>query len=197
MQSSSQYAQETGIQSKEARKYILTSLMEIAQVCGTPVNDPNEHLLSVLDSMEFVSLLSCMLSLDATIRIRPQEALQMPFITMQHLAMHARTSLVWEWIKCMHVCRNPPHPPQVVSTNTAINLQVPLSFFSPNCCAHVHLVPRTMTAATPISQHQPYPIVHQGTHLVSERARGYTRRERERGIYKCTHTERGSAEEFE
>ena len=165
-QTSAQYSQETGVQSKEARKYILTSLADIAQVCRTPSSDTHENFLNSLDSMEFVSLLCRMLTLDPTNRIKPHEALQMPFITMQHLEMHARSPLVWEWIKCMQVCRNPP--PQMVLTTAAINLQVPLSFLSSNCCTHMQLLPHAMTAATPVSQHQHYPIVHQGTHLVSE-----------------------------
>ena len=91
-----------------------------------------EMYLCSLDRLEFVTLLSRMLTLDPRRRIHPRQALQMPFITMHHLAAHTHTAIVWEWIQSMQVCRHPPTPPPQPNLG-------PL--FAQSCCGHLHLVP--------------------------------------------------------
>lgn len=80
--------------------------------------DNQETILTSVDRMEFISLLSGMLTMDPNQRIRPFASLQTPFITMQHLAMHTNTQTVWEWIQAMSVC----HQPRLVvpTTSTAV-----------------------------------------------------------------------------
>ena len=113
--------------------------------------DDQESILTSVDRMEIISLLSRMLCLDPNQRIHPSAALQMSFITMQHLASHAHTPTVWEWIQCMQVCRQTRIPSlQINPGPSAIQLM------ASGCCGHFHVLPST----------QFYPILPQ-THLVS------------------------------
>ena len=88
---------ECGVKSKEARKFIFSSLDEIQNVriasaaagdlaggkCGDV--DGSEKLVDKLDRREFVKLLKTMLSLSPELRIAPDAALSHSFISMEHL----------------------------------------------------------------------------------------------------------------
>ena len=111
----------------------------MAHVSISPTVDNQETILTSLDRMEFISLLSRMLTLDPNQRIRPSAALQMPFITMQHLAMHTHTPSVWEWIQCMQICHQSP------PTNRTPHTSSPIQLLTPGCCGHVHFVSNTPT----------------------------------------------------
>ena len=90
-QSPHTYETETGIQWKESRRFIFNSISDIAGSCH---GNHSGSVVHQLDCLQFVSLLGSMLQLDPSQRILPSSALQHPFITMQHLAMHTN-SLRW------------------------------------------------------------------------------------------------------
>ena len=75
------------MKSRETRKFILTSLADIARIG----NHGNNDFVSKMDCEQFVSLLTLMLSFDPAHRATPTQALQHPFLTMHHLAMHTGT----------------------------------------------------------------------------------------------------------
>ena len=146
------------MQTKESRRYIIHSLLDLAQIPSpSSANmDNQESILTSLDRMEFISLLSRMLTLDPTQRITPSAALQMPFITMQHLAMHIHSPVVLDWIQSMQVCRH--------TTQQQQQQQISLPPPTHNCCNHFHLMAgATGTIQPPLF----YPVVPQ-THLVSK-----------------------------
>lgn len=144
--------------------------------------DNREAILTSVDRMEFISLLSRMLTLDPTQRIRPLAALQTPFITMQHLAMHTNTQTVWEWIQAMSVCHQPRLSTTPIVTPLATPIATPLAGLQHNplqllshpnggipsaaaCCRQIQQAPPTLSSTTAL-----YPtavIPHNGTHLVS------------------------------
>ena len=145
VQSAAQLSREYGIHSKEARKYIFGSLLDMIQVNvdTSTVTDQDTAYLSSIDRLEFVRLLSNMLTLDSTQRAHPRQALQMPFISMQHLAAHTHTPVVWEWIQCMQVCRHPSPPPPPTAGAGSAHLQQALGpiMYPQQCCTHMQLMP--------------------------------------------------------
>ena len=152
VQPTAQFAREYGVQSKEARKYIFGSLVDMVHVgVDSALGEQGMYLCS-LDRLEFVSLLSRMLTLDPRQRIHPRQALQMPFITMHHLAAHTHTSIVWEWIQSMQVCRHPPTTPPQPSIGSSLLAQ--------GCCGHLHLLPGAVMQPPPPNQ------IIAGSHLV-------------------------------
>uniref|UniRef100_A0A1A8GF81 Homeodomain interacting protein kinase 2 n=1 Tax=Nothobranchius korthausae TaxID=1143690 RepID=A0A1A8GF81_9TELE len=76
---------ETGIKSKEARKYIFNCLDDMAQVNMTSDLEGSDMLAEKADRREFIDLLTKMLTIDADKRITPIETLNHPFVTMSHL----------------------------------------------------------------------------------------------------------------
>ena len=83
-----QRCQEGGEVPKETRKFIFSSITDISRVAPPPHID---HIAHSLDCMEFVYLIRSVLMLDPGHRMSPGQALQSPFITMQHLALHTNT----------------------------------------------------------------------------------------------------------
>ena len=152
---------ETGIQSKESRKYIFHSLLDMAKVLTPPTSDSQESALMSMDRLEFISLLTRMLTLDPSQRIKPTAAQQMPFLTFQHLAMHTHTPTMWEWLQCMQVCRNKSTSNTVPSPmNTPTTpLATPIQLVTPSGCCSNHVLLPQNTALLPS-----YPL---GAHLVS------------------------------
>lgn len=76
---------ETGMKSKEARKYIFNSLDDIVHVNTVMDLEGSDLLAEKADRREFVSLLKKMLLIDADLRITPAETLNHPFVNMKHL----------------------------------------------------------------------------------------------------------------
>ncbi|OWK06265.1 HIPK2 [Cervus elaphus hippelaphus] len=70
---------ETGIKSKEARKYIFNCLDDMAQVNMTTDLEGSDMLVEKADRREFIDLLKKMLTIDADKRITPIETLNHPF----------------------------------------------------------------------------------------------------------------------
>ncbi|TRY83393.1 hypothetical protein DNTS_020273 [Danionella cerebrum] len=85
LKSTEEHETETGLKSKEARKYIFSCLDDVAHVNQVVNLEGCDQLAEKVDRTEFVSLLKKMLLIDAEERITPSEALGQSFVTMQHL----------------------------------------------------------------------------------------------------------------
>ncbi|XP_071956142.1 homeodomain-interacting protein kinase 1-like [Antedon mediterranea] len=96
---------ETGIKSKEARKYIFNCLDDIAQVNLPPDLEGTELLAEKADRREFVDLLKRMLTIDAEKRITPLEALNHSFVTLSHLGEYAHCKHIKKSAQMMDVCK--------------------------------------------------------------------------------------------
>ena len=100
-----EYENETGIKSKEARKYIFNCLDDMAQVNVPGELEGGDLLAEKADRKEFIDLLKRMLSLDQEKRISPGEALNHNFITLNHLLDYAHCRHVKETVQTMEVCK--------------------------------------------------------------------------------------------
>ncbi|XP_033118066.1 homeodomain-interacting protein kinase 2-like [Anneissia japonica] len=96
---------ETGIKSKEARKYIFNCLDDIAQVNLPSDLEGAELLAEKADRREFVDLLKRMLTIDAEKRITPLEALNHSFVTLSHLGEYAHCKHIKKSAQTMDVCK--------------------------------------------------------------------------------------------
>lgn len=85
---------ETGIKSKEARKYIFNCLDDMGQVNVPTELEGGELLAEKADRREFIDLLKRMLTMDQERRISPGEALQHSFVTLTHLLDYPHCSNV-------------------------------------------------------------------------------------------------------
>lgn len=111
LQTPAEHEAETGVKSKEARKYIFNCLDDMMQVRTQPLgppgaatptgadhahlpSDPQVNMTSLegtdvlaekADRREFIDLLKKMLTLDAEKRVTPMKTLNHPFVTMTHL----------------------------------------------------------------------------------------------------------------
>ena len=90
-QTPQQLIAESGVVSKETRKYIFHSLSDLTRLSSRG-NSKHQSLVEQLDCLQFVSLLASMLTFDPANRSTPSQALQCPFITMHHLAAHTSDS---------------------------------------------------------------------------------------------------------
>ena len=100
-----EYENETGIKSKEARKYIFNCLDDMAQVNVPGDLEGGDLLAEKADRKEFIDLLKRMLSLDQEKRISPGEALNHNFITLNHLLDYAHCQHVKQTVQMMEVCK--------------------------------------------------------------------------------------------
>uniref|UniRef100_A0AAY4DPA3 non-specific serine/threonine protein kinase n=1 Tax=Denticeps clupeoides TaxID=299321 RepID=A0AAY4DPA3_9TELE len=96
---------ETGIKSKEARKYIFNCLDDMAQVNMTTDLEGSDMLAEKADRREFIDLLTKMLTIDADKRITPIETLSHPFVTMTHLLDFPHCSHVKSCFQNMEICK--------------------------------------------------------------------------------------------
>ncbi|KAJ8391963.1 hypothetical protein AAFF_G00082730 [Aldrovandia affinis] len=96
---------ETGIKSKEARKYIFNCLDDMAQVNMTSDLEGSEMLAEKADRREFIDLLTKMLTIDADKRITPIETLNHPFVTMTHLLDFPHSTHVKSCFQSMEICK--------------------------------------------------------------------------------------------
>ena len=86
LKSAEQYERETGIKSKEARKFIFNSIDDIQHIhLKQDVPSSLTYQAEKIDRQCFVDLLKKMIHLDPQQRITPNQALNHPFITMEHL----------------------------------------------------------------------------------------------------------------
>ncbi|XP_060052651.1 homeodomain-interacting protein kinase 2 isoform X3 [Erinaceus europaeus] len=96
---------ETGIKSKEARKYIFNCLDDMAQVNMTTDLEGSDMLVEKADRREFIDLLKKMLTIDADKRITPIETLNHPFSTMTHLLDFPHSTHVKSCFQNMEICK--------------------------------------------------------------------------------------------
>uniref|UniRef100_A0A8C6L0P9 non-specific serine/threonine protein kinase n=1 Tax=Nothobranchius furzeri TaxID=105023 RepID=A0A8C6L0P9_NOTFU len=96
---------ETGIKSKEARKYIFNCLDDMAQVNMTSDLEGSDMLAEKADRREFIDLLTKMLTIDADKRITPIETLNHPFVTMSHLLDFPHSTHVKSCFQNMEICK--------------------------------------------------------------------------------------------
>ncbi|XP_035281818.1 homeodomain-interacting protein kinase 2 isoform X2 [Anguilla anguilla] len=96
---------ETGIKSKEARKYIFNCLDDMAQVNMASDLEGSDMLAEKADRREFIDLLTKMLTIDADKRITPIETLNHPFVTMTHLLDFPHSSNVKACFQNMEICK--------------------------------------------------------------------------------------------
>ncbi|XP_072770019.1 homeodomain-interacting protein kinase 2 isoform X5 [Nerophis lumbriciformis] len=96
---------ETGIKSKEARKYIFNCLDDMAQVNMTSDLEGSDLLAEKADRREFIDMLTKMLTIDADKRITPIETLNHPFVTMSHLLDFPHSTHVKSCFQNMEICK--------------------------------------------------------------------------------------------
>ncbi|XP_038610489.1 homeodomain-interacting protein kinase 2 isoform X2 [Tachyglossus aculeatus] len=96
---------ETGIKSKEARKYIFNCLDDMAQVNMATDLEGSDLLVEKADRREFIDLLKKMLTIDADKRVTPIETLNHPFVTMTHLLDFPHSSHVKSCFQNMEICK--------------------------------------------------------------------------------------------
>ncbi|XP_034057215.1 homeodomain-interacting protein kinase 3 isoform X4 [Gymnodraco acuticeps] len=117
LKSTDEHETETGMKSKEARKYIFSCLDDIAHVNLVMNLEGSDLLVEKADRREFVGLLKKMLLIDAEERISPAEALSHPFVTMQHLLDFPHSNHVKSCFHIMDVCWTRPSAYEAVNRN--------------------------------------------------------------------------------
>uniref|UniRef100_A0A671K9D2 non-specific serine/threonine protein kinase n=1 Tax=Sinocyclocheilus anshuiensis TaxID=1608454 RepID=A0A671K9D2_9TELE len=108
LKSTEEHETETGLKSKEARKYIFSCLDDIVHVNLVMNLEGCDFLAEKIDRAEFVGLLKKMLLIDAEERIAPSDALSHPFVTMQHLLEFPHSNHVKSCFHIMDVCCSRP-----------------------------------------------------------------------------------------
>ncbi|XP_067850315.1 homeodomain-interacting protein kinase 3a isoform X2 [Heptranchias perlo] len=117
MKTPEEHEAETGMKSKEARKYIFGCLDDIAHVNMVMDLEGSDLLAEKADRGEFVGLLKKMLLIDAEKRITPVETMNHPFVTMQHLLDFPHSNHVKSCFHIMDVCRWRPNLYDVINRN--------------------------------------------------------------------------------
>uniref|UniRef100_A0A7N6FD68 non-specific serine/threonine protein kinase n=1 Tax=Anabas testudineus TaxID=64144 RepID=A0A7N6FD68_ANATE len=181
LKTTEEHEKETGLKSKEARKYIFSCLDDIAHVNLVLSPDNSDMQAEKTDRREFVSLLKNMLLIDAEDRIVPCSVLSHPFLTMTHLLDYPHSNHVQSSFRIMDMChgrhnsavfdalnQNTIHfsrPPVVTTASSGLPLgysNIPVHTQVRYACAHVcnlnqpagYSVPM-VTQAPPI---QPLPV---------------------------------------
>ncbi|XP_077372521.1 homeodomain-interacting protein kinase 3a [Festucalex cinctus] len=109
LKTTEEHEKETGLKSKEARKYIFSCLDDIAHVNFVLSPDNSDIQAEKTDRREFVSLLKSMLLIDAGDRTVPSNVLSHPFLTMTHLLDHPHSNHVQSSFRIMDVCHGRPN----------------------------------------------------------------------------------------
>uniref|UniRef100_A0A3P9LU18 non-specific serine/threonine protein kinase n=1 Tax=Oryzias latipes TaxID=8090 RepID=A0A3P9LU18_ORYLA len=117
LKTTEEHETETGMKSKEARKYIFSCLDDIAHVNLMMNLESSDSLAEKADRREFVGLLKKMLLIDAEERIAPADALIHPFVTMQHLLDFPHSNHVKSCFHIMDVCWSRPNVFEATNRN--------------------------------------------------------------------------------
>ncbi|XP_068458646.1 homeodomain-interacting protein kinase 3a [Clinocottus analis] len=108
LKTTEEHEKETGLKSKEARKYIFTCLDDITHVNVVLSPDGSDMQAEKADRREFVSLLKSMLLIDAEHRTVPASVLSHPFLTMTHLLDYPHSNHVQSAFRIMDLCHSRP-----------------------------------------------------------------------------------------
>ncbi|XP_038675955.1 homeodomain-interacting protein kinase 1-like isoform X5 [Scyliorhinus canicula] len=108
---------ETGIKSKEARKYIFNCLDDMAQVNMPNDLEGTDMLAEKADRREYIDLLKKMLTIDADKRINPLKTLNHPFVTMTHLLDFPHSNHVKSCFQNMEICKRRANNYETVNQN--------------------------------------------------------------------------------
>ncbi|TMS05865.1 hypothetical protein E3U43_005115 [Larimichthys crocea] len=108
LKTTEEHEKETGLKSKEARKYIFSCLDDIAHVNLVLTPDNSDMLAEKADRREFVSLLKSMLLITAEDRTVPSSVLNHPFLTMTHLLDYPHSNHVQSSFRIMDMCHSRP-----------------------------------------------------------------------------------------
>ncbi|XP_068578886.1 LOW QUALITY PROTEIN: homeodomain-interacting protein kinase 3-like [Cebidichthys violaceus] len=108
LKTTEEHEKETGLKSKEARKYIFSCLDDIAHVNVVLSPDGSDMHAEKADRREFVSLLKSMLLIDAEDRTVPASVLNHPFLTMTHLLDYPHSNHVQSAFRIMDMCHSRP-----------------------------------------------------------------------------------------
>ncbi|XP_038563115.1 homeodomain-interacting protein kinase 3-like isoform X2 [Micropterus salmoides] len=108
LKTTEEHEKETGLKSKEARKYIFSCLDDIAHVNLVLSPDNSDMQAEKVDRREFVSLLRSMLLIDAEDRTVPSSVLNHPFLTMTHLLDYPHSNHVQSSFRIMDMCHSWP-----------------------------------------------------------------------------------------
>ncbi|XP_067863403.1 homeodomain-interacting protein kinase 1-like isoform X4 [Heptranchias perlo] len=108
---------ETGIKSKEARKYIFNCLDDMAQVNMPNDLEGTDMLAEKADRREYIDLLKKMLTIDADKRVNPLKTLNHPFVTMTHLLDFPHSNHVKSCFQNMEICKRRVNNYETVNQN--------------------------------------------------------------------------------
>ncbi|TRY98466.1 hypothetical protein DNTS_020557, partial [Danionella cerebrum] len=160
LKTTEEHEAETGLKSKEARKYIFSCLDDIGHVNLVLNMEGCDQLAEKADRREFVDLLKMMLLIDADQRIVPSDALTHPFVTMQHLMDFPHCNHVQSCFHIMEVCHSRSNMYDSLNRNKAPPLLKPVTLPSaPNITVAFNKMPSVHTQALPPSAP---PVVHPG-----------------------------------
>ncbi|XP_036284520.1 homeodomain-interacting protein kinase 3 isoform X3 [Pipistrellus kuhlii] len=153
---------ETGMKSKEARKYIFNSLDDIVHVNTVMDLEGSDLLAEKADRREFVSLLKKMLLIDADLRITPAETLNHPFVTMKHLLDFPHSNHVKSCFHIMDICKSHPNTCDTNNHNKTSFLRPVSSTSTANLAASFTKLGTLRNQALTTSAHS---VVHHGIPL--------------------------------
>ncbi|XP_045681122.1 homeodomain-interacting protein kinase 3 isoform X1 [Phyllostomus hastatus] len=153
---------ETGMKSKEARKYIFNSLDDIVHVNTVMDLEGSDLLAEKADRREFVSLLKKMLLIDADLRITPAETLNHPFVNMKHLLDFPHSNHVKSCFHIMDICKSHPNSCDTNNHNKTSILRPVSSNSTANLTANFTKIGTLRSQALTTSAHS---VVHHGIPL--------------------------------
>ncbi|KFV05989.1 Homeodomain-interacting protein kinase 3, partial [Pterocles gutturalis] len=153
---------ETGMKSKEARKYIFNSLDDIVHVNMVMDLEGSDLLAEKADRREFVSLLKKMLLIDADLRITPAETLNHSFVTMKHLLDFPHSNQVKSCFHIMDVCKCRSNLYDLSNRNKTSLMRPVASGSAANLTANFTKIAPVRSQAVTASAHS---VVHQGIPL--------------------------------
>nr|XP_009296187.1 homeodomain interacting protein kinase 3a isoform X2 [Danio rerio] len=160
LKTTEEHEAETGLKSKEARKYIFSCLDDIGHVNLMLNMEGCDQLAEKADRREFVDLLKMMLMIDADQRIAPSDALTHPFVTMQHLMDFPHCNHVQSCFHIMDVCHLRTSIFDTLNRNKAPPLMKPVTLPSaPNITVAFNKMPSVHSQTLPPSAP---PVVHPG-----------------------------------
>uniref|UniRef100_A0A671RUM8 non-specific serine/threonine protein kinase n=1 Tax=Sinocyclocheilus anshuiensis TaxID=1608454 RepID=A0A671RUM8_9TELE len=163
LKSTEEHETETGLKSKEARKYIFSCLDDIAHVNLVMNLEGCDLLAEKVDRAEFVGLLKKMLFIDAEERIAPSDALSHPFVTMQHLLDFPHSNHVKSCFHIMDVCCSRPGSYESLSrTKPSFVRTVPSTGAAPNItlpfCKVTGIHTQVLASSAPSVMHAGIPL---------------------------------------